>query len=96
MFFDPENPVLSLAWIVAETLFLAAMIPVIYRIICGPTTFDRIVALDLFAGICLGIIVTLSIRFDEPVFLEVAFIIALVGFLGTVALARYLDRGGER
>jgi len=93
---DLENPMLLIGWWVSAVLFLAAAVPVVYRIVRGPTVFDRIVALDLFAGICLGIIVALAIRFDQPVFLEVAFVIALVGFLGTVALARYLERGGER
>lgn len=96
MFFDPENPFTSAAWLVCGSLFLLALIPVLVRIVTGPTVFDRIVALDLFAGICMGIIVILAIRFDQPVFLEVAFVIALVGFLGTVALARYLERGGNQ
>ena len=96
MFFDPENPVSSVAWMICGVVFLAALVPVLFRIVCGPTVFDRIVALDLFAGICMGIIVALAIRFDQPVFLEVAFVIALVGFLGTVALARYLERGGDQ
>lgn len=86
----------EIGWWICAIIFLAAAIPVVFRIVRGPTIFDRIVALDLFAGICLGIIVALSIRFDEPVFLEVAFVIALVGFLGTVALARFLERGGEQ
>lgn len=96
MFFDSNDPVFSVAWAIVDIVFLASLFPVLFRIIRGPTIFDRIVALDLFAGICLGIIVALSIRFDQPVFLEVAFVIALVGFLGTVALARYLERGGEQ
>lgn len=96
MFFDPENPFTSIAWLICGACFLAALVPILLRIIRGPTVFDRIVALDLFAGICMGIIVALSIHFDQPVFLEVAFVIALVGFLGTVALARYLERGGDQ
>jgi len=95
VFFDVEDPVFAVAWAITDLIFLAALVPVLYRILRGPTLFDRIVALDLFAGICLGIIIALSIRFDQPVFLEVAFVIALVGFLGTVALARYLERGGN-
>jgi len=95
VFFDAEDPVFGVALAITSIIFLAAIVPIIYRIVRGPTVFDRIVALDLFAGICLGIIVALAIRFDQPVFLEVAFVIALVGFLGTVALARYLERGGN-
>ena len=90
-----DHPVFAVAWVLTDIIFICALIPILYRIIKGPTVFDRIVALDLFAGICLGIIVALSIRFEQPVFLEVAFVIALVGFLGTVALARYLERGGN-
>ncbi|MEM0966684.1 MAG: cation:proton antiporter [Verrucomicrobiota bacterium] len=96
MFSEGDSLVTEIGWWICAIIFLAAAIPVVFRIVRGPTIFDRIVALDLFAGICLGIIVALSIRFDEPVFLEVAFVIALVGFLGTVALARFLERGGEQ
>lgn len=96
MFFDSDNPIISVAWLGCGVLFLLALIPIAFRIMRGPTIFDRIVALDLFAGICMGIIVALAIWFDQPVFLEVAFVIALVGFLGTVALARYLERGGDQ
>jgi len=96
VFSESTDSVFAVAWVIVDIAFLAALIPILFRIIRGPTIFDRIVALDLFAGVCLGIIVALSIRFDQPVFLEVAFIIALVGFLGTVALARYLERGGEQ
>lgn len=93
---EASSLVLDGALGIASALFVAAAVPILFRIFRGPTIFDRIVALDLFAGLCLGIIVALAIRFDQPVFLEVAFAIALIGFLGTVALARYLERGGER
>lgn len=96
MFFEGQDQWVSGALAISSVLFLAAAVPILIRILRGPTIFDRIVALDLFAGLCLGIIVAFAIGFNQPVFLEVAFVIALVGFLGTVALARYLERGGER
>ena len=96
MFSEVESPFLAGAMVIAALLFLLAAIPILYRIVTGPTVFDRIVALDLFAGVCIGLIVLLAISFEKPVFLEVALIIALVGFLGTVSLARYLERGGDQ
>lgn len=96
MFSEVESPFLAGAMAIAALLFLLAAIPILYRIVRGPTVFDRIVALDLFAGVCIGLIVLLAISFGKPVFLEVALIIALVGFLGTVSLARYLERGGDQ
>jgi len=96
VFSEVESPFLAGAMAIAAFLFLLAAIPILYRIVTGPTVFDRIVALDLFAGVCIGLIVLLAISFEKPVFLEVALIIALVGFLGTVSLARYLERGGDQ
>jgi len=66
------------------------------RIVRGPSLPDRVVALDLMSTAGIGIIAVYAISTNEPVFLDVAIILALVSFLGTVAFAYYLVRGTGR
>lgn len=70
-------------------LFLAFV-----RLVRGPSLPDRVVALDLIASLVVGIIAVYDILTEQPVYLDVAIALALVAFLGTVAFARYLERGG--
>lgn len=62
------------------------------RLVKGPTLPDRIVALDLMAALTLGLCAGYTLLTGDPVFLDVAVVIALVTFLGTVALAIYLEK----
>ncbi|MFP4166593.1 MAG: monovalent cation/H+ antiporter complex subunit F [Opitutales bacterium] len=81
------------AFIVASLFFVLALGLAMIRVVKGPTVFERIVALDLIGGVCMSLFIFFAIYFEEVVFLDVAFAIAVVSFLGTVAFARYLERG---
>jgi len=74
------------------SLVLSAVL-VIIRFLKGPDIPHRIVAFDLLAIILMGIIILYSIMVNEDVFLDVAIIMALIAFLGTVAYAQYLEKG---
>jgi multicomponent Na+:H+ antiporter subunit F len=74
------------------TLGLALLIALV-RLIKGPTLPDRIVASDLFGVLVVGVIVVLAGRSGVRATLDAAIVIALVGFLGTVAYATYVERG---
>jgi multicomponent Na+:H+ antiporter subunit F len=63
------------------------------RLVKGPTLPDRIVAMDLFGVLVVGVIVVLAGSSRVVATLDAAFVIALVGFLGTVAYATYVERG---
>lgn len=63
------------------------------RLLRGPSLPDRIVALDTLNINAIALIVLLGIRLDSALFFEVALLIALMGFVGTVALSKYLQRG---
>lgn len=63
------------------------------RIVKGPTLPDRIVAMDLFGVLVVGLIVVLAGRTGVRATLDAAIVIALIGFLGTVAYATYVQRG---
>ena len=74
-------------------LFLA-MLLALYRVIRGPTLPDRVIAVDLLTTIAVGIIALYSIETGQKVFLAAGIALALLAFLGTVALALYIRRGG--
>jgi multicomponent Na+:H+ antiporter subunit F len=63
------------------------------RLVKGPTLPDRIVAMDLFGILVVGLIVVLAGTSRVSATLDAAIVIALVGFLGTVAYATYVERG---
>jgi multicomponent Na+:H+ antiporter subunit F len=66
------------------------------RLMRGPSLPDRVVALDLMSTGAIGVIGVYAISSDEPVFVDVAIVLALVAFLGTIAFAYYLIRGSRR
>lgn len=63
------------------------------RLVKGPTLPDRIVAMDLFGVLVVGLIVVLAGSTGVRATLDAALVIALIGFLGTVAYATYVERG---
>jgi multicomponent Na+:H+ antiporter subunit F len=73
-----------------------ALLVTFIRLVKGPTLPDRIVALDLLGVLVVGLIVVLAgwTRVRET--LDAAIVIALVGFLATVAYATYVERGDPR
>ena len=78
--------------ITLATLGVALLIAFI-RLVKGPTLPDRIVAMDLLGVLVVGLIVVLAGVSGVRATLDAAIVIALVGFLGTVAYATYVERG---
>ena len=74
------------------TLGVALLVAFI-RLVKGPTLPDRIVAMDLFGVLVVGVIVVLAGSSGVRETLDAAIVIALVGFLGTIAYATYVERG---
>jgi multicomponent Na+:H+ antiporter subunit F len=66
------------------------------RLIKGPSLPDRIVAFDLMTVLIVAFCGLFAISTDSAAFLDVAIVLALVGFLATVALARYVERREAR
>jgi multicomponent Na+:H+ antiporter subunit F len=72
-----------------------AFVLALHRLVRGPTSADRVVALDLMAALTVGAIALQTVATGSQAFLRVATVLALVGFLGTVAFATYLARRRE-
>jgi multicomponent K+:H+ antiporter subunit F len=64
-----------------------------WRLLRGPTTPDRVLALDTLYMNLLALVVLLGLRWASSLVFEAALLIALLGFVGTVALARFISRG---
>ena len=80
-----------LFWVVLP-LLVFGVIFVFIRLLRGPSLPGRVIALDMMSVLGIGIIVVYAVVTDQPVFVDVATILALVSFLGTVAFAAYIER----
>jgi multicomponent Na+:H+ antiporter subunit F len=79
----------------ALALVGAAVLLTFVRLVRGPDLANRVVALDLLSVLGVGIAAAAAVRADDEVYLDVALVLALIAFLGTVAFARYAEGGGE-
>lgn len=76
-------------------LTLAFLITVI-RVILGPTLADRVVALDMLVAIAIGFIAVMATKTGYHLYIDIAIALSLVGFLATVAFARFVLTRGAR
>ncbi len=78
---------------IAFALVALAVVLNFWRLIRGPSLPDRILALDTLYVNTIALLVLLGIHLASPLYFEAALLIALMGFVGTVALCKYLLRG---
>lgn len=64
-----------------------------YRVIRGPTVPDRVVALDAIATNVIAIAVLFALKTDRGLFVMVSIVLAIIGFLSTVTVAKYVTEG---
>ena len=76
----------------AVVMISAALFITLIRVIWGPTLPDRVVAVDLLGISAVCLIIAAAVSNKEAAFLDVAVVIALLGFLGTIAYGRYIER----
>ena len=84
---------LAIALDIATAAVALAMLLCTLRLIRGPQRVDRILALDTLYINAAALVVLLGIRLRTALLFEAALIVAMLGFVSTVALARYLTRG---
>lgn len=77
---------------VSLLLILLGLAVALIRLAKGPSLADRVVALDMMTVTIISFCGVYAVFMDEPSFLDVAIVLALVGFLATVALARYAEK----
>lgn len=70
----------------------ASLLLTFVRLVRGPSLMDRVVALELIAGLVAGVVAVYAIGTDDPALIDVAIALALVAFIGAVAFARYAEQ----
>jgi len=87
---------LSIACQALLGLLAVSMLPAFWRLVRGPDLTDRVVALDLITMIGVAMSGLYAAAYDEPVFLDVAILVALISFVGTIAFAHFIERRSAR
>jgi multisubunit Na+/H+ antiporter MnhF subunit len=87
------SPILAVtADVCLVVLYLSAAL-CLYRVVIGPGAADRAVAADTLSTVVVGMICVLTVRWDSALYFDAVWILTLIGFLGSAAIARYLTRG---
>jgi len=84
---------MNTALVIAFFVVVLAQIMSMVRLVIGPDTGDRILALDTMVVNAIGLVVLLGIAQGTRIYFEVSLIIAMLGFVSTVAYARFVLRG---
>lgn len=84
---------LHIALMIAFVVVALAQIMSMIRLVIGPNTGDRILALDTMAVNAIGLIVLLGIAQGSRIYFEASLIFAMLGFVSTVAYAKFVLRG---
>ncbi|MDJ0740766.1 MAG: K+/H+ antiporter subunit F [Gammaproteobacteria bacterium] len=84
---------LSTAVYIAFGLVSGALLLSFWRLLIGPSKPDRILALDTLYVNTVALLVLLGIHLGSNLYFEAALLIAMIGFVGTVALCKFLTRG---
>lgn len=84
---------LDVALIITFIALVLGQLLSMVRLVLGPTVGDRILALDTMVVNALGLVVVLGIYQGTQIYFEVSLLIAMLGFVSTVALARFVLRG---
>ena len=74
-------------------LLILAMFIAFVRLVRGPSLPARVVALDMMGSLTVGIIAVYVVATRQTIFLDAASVLALIGFLGTVAFAYFVEKG---
>ncbi|MBI1256707.1 MAG: cation:proton antiporter [Chloroflexi bacterium] len=75
----------------ALLVLIVLLVPCIYRMWRGPASVDRLQAIDTVTTLLIGIIVLLMLIRNDRMFVDIAIALAAFGFIGTLALARYIS-----
>jgi len=79
------NPFLLITYVLSATSFLCLI-----RIVRGPTHFDRLIGLNLMVFNITAIIAAQAVQFKRYVYLDVALVYAILGFVSVIAISKYL------
>ena len=84
---------LNIVDIIVLVIISVALILDFYRFVKGPLASDRVMATDTMTVTTAALLVFLGYLFDRYIYLDIALIYAVLGFIGVVVIARYLEGG---
>ena len=87
------NTVIECSIVFSQFCIMLSMLCCVIRLIKGPSAQDRVLALDTLWICAMLFALVLGIQFSNLVYFEIAMLIALTGFISTIALAKFLMRG---
>ena len=85
-----SETVLDYATLIALGVLCLSFAITVWRVIVGPTLPDRILALDMLVAIAIGFIAVIAVKTGFTLYVDIAIALGLVGFLATVAFARFV------
>lgn len=83
---------ITFLWVIVVLISLS-ILSFVYRLVKGPSTPDRVIALDAIGVGLITLIGLISILFDTIFFLEVILLLAVLSFIGTVAFSKFTEKG---
>jgi multicomponent Na+:H+ antiporter subunit F len=90
---DQENCRMTDIWFITVAVLVALIGIAMVRLFAGPTAPDRVVALDAINTLTVAAMIVLGVAYQQIIFIDVAIVYALLSFVGTLYIAKYL--GGE-
>jgi multicomponent Na+:H+ antiporter subunit F len=91
------SAVVTTGLLAGASAFVVLTAVLFWRVVVGPTTADRVVALNVIGTTAVVVIALLGAALNEPGFLDVALVYALLNFLFSLGLSRFsIERGGVR
>ncbi len=82
--------------IYAQYLFLLFAVASMIKLLIGPTSVDRLVALMILSSVTLAFLVLIAVKEEHIIYLDVALVYDIFGFLGLLAIARFLPNIREK
>jgi len=89
----PLSPILEVALDIAILIVSIASVLSLIRLVIGPNIPDRILALDTLYVNTIALVILFGMTQGSMLYFEAALLIAVMGFIGTIALSKYLSRG---
>ena len=89
----PATQFLDVALMITFVVLAVGQIMSMVRLVVGPTLGDRILALDTIVINALGLVIVLGIHQGVQIYFEAALLVAMLGFVSTVAMAKFILRG---
>ncbi len=82
-----------MSWIIAIAIIVLGVVLTLIRAMLGPTAADRMVAVDSMTTITTALLVLLALYFKRYIYLDIALVYAVLAFVATLAVARYMEGG---